>query len=49
MYSSDRMKTVIGIFKDDDKNIVFSDCQMHYLLYLFEKIGDPFDFLASFC
>jgi len=29
MYSSDIMKTVITIFKDYDKNIVFRDCQMH--------------------
>jgi len=35
MYSSDRMKTVIRIFKDYDKNIVFMDCQMHFLnIYL---------------
>ena len=32
MYSFDRMKTVIRIFKDYDKNIVLRDCQMHYLL-----------------
>jgi len=35
MYSSDRMKTVIRMFKDYDKNIVFMDCQMHFLnIYL---------------
>jgi len=45
MYSSDRMKTLIRILKDYDKNIVFMDCQMHYL---FEKKEDPFDFLLSF-
>jgi len=32
MYSFDRMKTVIRIFKDYDKNIVFRDCQMHCFL-----------------
>jgi len=31
------MKTLIRMFKDHDKNIVFRDCQMHYILYLFEK------------
>jgi len=30
MYSSDRMKTVIRIFKDYDKNIVFRDSKMHF-------------------
>jgi len=45
MYSSDRMKTLIRIFKGYDKDIVFRDCQMHY----YEKKGDPFDFLPSFC
>jgi len=24
------MKTLIRIFKDYDKNIVFKDCQLHY-------------------
>jgi len=28
MYSSDKTKTVIRIFKDYDMNIVFRDCQM---------------------
>jgi len=37
MYSSDRMKTLIRLFKDYDKNIVFRNCQMHYFKYLFEK------------
>jgi len=49
MYSSNRMKTSIRIFKEYDKNIVFRDCQMHYFKHLFEKKGDPFDFLLSFC
>ena len=49
MYSSDRIKTSIRIVKDYDKNIVFRDCQLHSCLYLFEKKGDPFDFLPSFC
>jgi len=43
------MKTSIRIFKEYDKNIVFRDCQMHYFKHLFEKKGDPFDFLLSFC
>ena len=30
MYSSDRMKTLIILFKDYDKSIVSKDCQMHY-------------------
>jgi len=30
MYSSDRMKTMTIIFKDNDKNIVFRDCHMHF-------------------
>ena len=30
MYSSDRMKTLIRLFKDNDKNIVFRDWQMHF-------------------
>ena len=30
IYSSDRMKRLIRTFKDYDKNIVFSDYQMHY-------------------
>jgi len=29
MYSSDRMKTLIILCKDYDKNIVFRDSQMH--------------------
>jgi len=38
MYSSDRMKTLIRMFKDYDKNIVFMDCQMHFLnIYLRRK------------
>ena len=49
MYSSDRMKTLIRIFKNYDKNIVFMDCQIHLFKYLFEKKGNPFDFLRSFC
>jgi len=32
MYSSDRMKRVLMIFKDYDKNIVFRDCRMQYFL-----------------
>ena len=43
MYSSDRMKTFIRTFKGNDKNIVFMDCQ------IFEKNGNPFDFLPSVC
>jgi len=32
------MKTLIRIFKDYDKNIVFRDCQMHVLnIYLRRK------------
>ena len=35
MYSSDRMKTLIILFKDYDKNIVFMYCQIHFLnIYL---------------
>ena len=49
MYSSDRIKTLIRMFKDYDKNIVFRDCQMYFFKYLFEKIGDPFDYFSSFC
>jgi len=33
MYSSDGMKTLIRMFKDYDKNIVFRECQMHLLKY----------------
>ena len=37
MYSSDRMKTLISFLKDYD-NIVFMDCQMHFLnIYLRRK------------
>jgi len=37
MYSSDRMKTLIRFLKDYD-NIVFMDCQMHFLnIYLRRK------------
>jgi len=49
MYSSDRTKTVIRMFKNYDKNIVFRDRQLYYCLYLFERKRDPFDFLLSFC
>jgi len=28
MYSSDRMLTLIRFFKENDKNIIFRDCQM---------------------
>jgi len=31
MYSSDRMKTLIRMFKNYDKNIVVMDCQIHFL------------------
>ena len=48
MYSSDRIKTLIRMSKDNDKNM-FRDCQMHFFKYLFEKKGDPFDFRPSFC
>jgi len=34
---------------DDDKNIVIRDCQIHFFKYSFEKKGDPFDSLPSFC
>ena len=38
MYSSDRMITLAGMFKNYDKNIVFKDCQMHFLnIYLRRK------------
>jgi len=38
MYSPDRMKTLIRMFKDYDENIVFMDCQMHFLnIYLRRK------------
>jgi len=38
MYSSDRMKPLIRMFKDYDKNIVFKACQMHFLnIYLSRK------------
>ena len=38
MYLSDRMKTLIRFYKDYDKNIVFIDCQMHFLnIYLRTK------------
>jgi len=43
MYSSDRMKTFIRIFKDYDKNIVFRNCQMHFLIFI-EKKGNPLFF-----
>ena len=49
MYSSDRMKTLIILFKCYDKNVVFKDCQIHYSFYLFKKKRDPFNFLPSFC
>ena len=42
MYPSDRMKTLIRIFKDYDKNFRFMDCQMQFFKYLFEKKADPF-------
>jgi len=42
------MKTMVRIFKDFDKNIVFRDCQMHILTNIFEKKGESFDFLPSF-
>ena len=35
MYSSDRMKTVIRIVKDNDKNIVFKDCQIQYFFNIY--------------
>ena len=44
MFWSDRRKTLIRIVKDYDKFIVFRDCQMHFLKYLFEKKGDIFIF-----
>jgi len=38
MYASDRMKTFIRMCKDYDKNIMFRDCQMHFLnIYLRRK------------
>jgi len=38
MYSSDKMKTLIKMLKDYDKNIVCMDCQMHFLnIYLRRK------------
>jgi len=38
MYSSDRMQTLIRLFKDYDKNIVFMDCQIFFLnIYLRRK------------
>jgi len=43
------MKTLIRMFKDYDKHILFRHCQMHYFLILFGKTGDQFDFLPSFC
>jgi len=42
MQSSDR------IFNDYDKNIVFRDCQMHFLNINLRKKGDPFDFFHHF-
>ena len=36
------------MFKDHDKNIAFRHCQMQDFEYLFEKKGDPFDYLSSF-
>ena len=48
MYPFDRMKTLIILFKDYDKNIMSKDCQMHYVLYLFEKKGDLFIFFRQF-
>jgi len=46
MYSADRMKTLIRFLKDYDKNIVFRDCQMHFLnIYLRRKEI----FLIIFC
>ena len=37
MYSSDKMKTLIRFAKDYDKNIVFMDCQMHFLNINFRR------------
>ena len=44
MYSSYRMKTLIRIFKDYDKNISF----MAAKCIVFEKERNPFDFIPSF-
>jgi len=37
MYSSDRMKTLIRMIKDYDRNIVFSDYQMHYFKFYLRR------------
>jgi len=46
MYSSDRMKTLIIIFKTYDKNIVFRDCQMYIFNIYFEKKRRFFKFCS---
>ena len=47
MYSSDRMKTLISIYKDCDKNIVLRDCQMNFWIFFLEE-RRCFWFLPSF-
>ena len=37
MYSSDRIKTVIRMFKYYNKNIVFRDSQMHFYICIWEE------------
>ena len=47
MYSSDGMKTLISMFKDYNKNIVFMDCQMYFFKYLFETKGNSIIFFRQ--
>jgi len=47
MYSTDRMKTLIRIFKDYDKNIVFRDCQC-IIVYIYLRRKEIL-FILSFC
>jgi len=37
MYSSDRMLTLIRFFKENDKNIIFRDCQMQKKIWKRKK------------
>ena len=48
MYSSDRMKTLIRNLKDYDKNIVFMDCQMHFLNIYLRKMEILLIFFRQF-
>ena len=48
MYSSDRMITLAGMFKNYDKNIVFKDCQMHFLNIYLRRKEMPLIFFRNF-